>query len=215
MNIDLPYIVTFSFIQGFTEFLPVSSSAHLLALPHILGEPDQGVVMDVAAHVGSLLAGNLCRNPSIAVLTLAVFGMLLWAADRHFHCKKGTERLSFKDALIIGCGQALAVVPGVSRSGMCLIFGLARGLSRKAAVEFAFLLSIPTLTLAGAGAALEYVKEGFPVNAWQIAATVALSFLFSIAAIRLMLAWVSKFSLAAFAAYRIVFAAMLAHLLFR
>jgi undecaprenyl-diphosphatase len=256
-------MVLFSFIQGFTEFLPVSSSAHLLTLPHILGGPDQGLVMDIAAHAGSLLAVlatfrkrafetaaalfsskksaardlvlklsvatapfalvasimfltdiNLFRHPAIAVFTLAVFGILLWAADRRFHGEKDERGLSFKDALIIGCGQALAVVPGVSRSGICLTFGLARGMGRKAAVEFAFLLSIPTMTLAGAGATLEYMKEGAQAPALHIVSVGALSFLFSLAAIRLMLAWVSKFSLAAFAAYRIVLAALLAHLLF-
>ena len=256
------YIVLFSCIQGATEFLPVSSSAHLLVLPHILGVEDQGVVVDIAAHVGSLLAVmavfrnevsgmaaafftwrksperelalkiilatlpvaliagavfaldvNLFRNPAVPAFTLAVFGAVLWWADAKFHGKKGMEKLSFRDALLIGCAQAMAIVPGVSRSGICLSAGLGRGLDRAASVKFAFLLSIPSIMLAGAGAIAEYAKAPeATAGAGQMLAVVGMSFLFSLCAIRFMLAWVSKFSLRAFAAYRIAFAALLAFL---
>jgi undecaprenyl-diphosphatase len=259
------YIVLFSFIQGATEFLPVSSSAHLLVLPHILGGADQGVVVDIAAHAGSFLAVllvfrkevwsmasalftwkesparelalkigfatvpvalgastvffldvNLFRNPIVPILTLAVFGVFLWWADARFHGDKGVEKLSFRDAFLIGCGQALAIVPGVSRSGICLTMGIGCGLERAAAVKFAFLLSIPSIMLVPAGVVAEYIKEPEAMaDAGQMLAVVGLSFLFSLGAMRLMLAWVSMFSFKAFAIYRIAFAALLAFFLSR
>ena len=257
------YIVLFSFIQGVTEFLPVSSSAHLLALPYILGIEDQGVVVDVCAHIGSLLAVlfvfrrdildmaadffrwkksssfdlvfkialatvpitlfagavffldiNMFRNPLIPIFTLFAFGILLWAADARFKGKKDMGKLSFKDALFIGCGQAIAIIPGVSRSGICLTGGIVRGMTRQAAVKFAFLLSIPSIMLAGAGAAFEYIRAPEPAaSTVQLLAIILLSFVFSLGAIRFMLAWISRFSFKAFAIYRVAFAIVLASLL--
>jgi undecaprenyl-diphosphatase len=262
MGMGWLYIVLFSFVQGATEFIPVSSSAHLLVLPYILGVRDQGIVADIAAHVGSFAAvlvvfrkevlgmaaallawkksparelalkiavatvplamvagpifflkADLFRNPIVPIFTLAIFGALLWFADARFHGTKDERGLSFKDAFLIGCGQALAVLPGVSRSGICLTVGLALGLKREEAVRFAFLLLIPTAALAGAGAAFEYSRVPSAAFFGDIASTAALSFLFSVLAIRLMLAWAARFSLKAFAVYRIAFAALLALLL--
>lgn len=195
-------IVVLALLQGLTEFLPISSSAHLILVPVIIGWPDQGLAFDVAVHVGTLaavvlyfrnelvtmgrawwsslgeqrfspeaqlgwavlwgtmpvgLAGLLfqdiieteLRSPLLIAGTTIVFGLLLWAADRWGWRRRDEYSLRWRDVLIIGCVQAVALIPGTSRSGATITAGLMMGLSRSAAARFSFLLSIPVILLAG------------------------------------------------------------------
>ncbi|MGH8284216.1 MAG: undecaprenyl-diphosphate phosphatase [Steroidobacteraceae bacterium] len=189
-------------IQGLTEFLPVSSSGHLVLMPRFLGWADQGLAFDVAVHVGTLLgvlvyfrrdlaplvrggaaflggdrtneygrlAMNLVvatipvgvvgvlfndliesklRSPGVVAFQLAIFGVVLWMADLFSPRQRTETSLTIRGALFIGCAQALALVPGTSRSGITMSAGRALGLTREAAARFAFLLAIPGIGLAG------------------------------------------------------------------
>jgi len=185
-------------VQGVTEFLPISSSAHLVFVPRLLGIAYPPLAFDVLLHLGTLLAvvlyfardlwqlarglwhgrgeawrlllllflgsipaavlGLLAREqieqafalPAAAAWQLAFTGLLLFLADRR---RPGRERglgeMGAVDAIFIGIGQALAIVPGISRSGATIAFGLWRGLGRAEAARFSFLLSIPAILGAG------------------------------------------------------------------
>lgn len=183
--------------QGLTEFLPVSSSAHLAFVPEILRIPQASLAFNVLMHLGTLLAvvyyfrrdlwrlaadgwrgkgdarrillllfvgslpagalgylghdllERLFASPAATAWQLAVTGGLLYAADRCRTGRRGMGDLNPSEALFIGLGQALAIVPGISRSGATIAFGLWRGLARDEAARYSFLLSIPAI--AGAG----------------------------------------------------------------
>jgi undecaprenyl-diphosphatase len=196
------HAIVLAVIQGLTEFLPVSSSGHLVLLPRFLGWADQGLAFDVAVHVGTLLGvlvyfradvvhllrgvgallrgdwahphGSLAlnllvatvpvgivglllndfietklRSPAVVAVQLAVFGIVMWLADRLAPRVRLETSLSLREALLIGCAQALSLVPGTSRSGITMSAGRAFGLTREAAARFAFLLAIPGIGLAG------------------------------------------------------------------
>lgn len=185
--------------QGLGEFLPISSSAHLILIPWLFKWPDPGLTFDVALHIGTLLAvvaffwkdwvalfknglgsgiknpeGRLFwflvvasipgaivgalleqqaestfRNPLIIAIMLLVMGLVLYLADRYGAKRQRNETVSFGQSLIIGTSQALAIIPGVSRSGITIASGLSLGLTREDAARFSFLLSTPII--AGAG----------------------------------------------------------------
>ncbi len=189
-------------IQGLTEFLPISSSAHLILFPRLMGWQDQGLAFDVAVHVGTLaavllyfrrdlakmardwtrsLAGRALtpearlawgvllgtipvglsgllfkdviettlRSPLVIALATLAFGLLLWWADRRGRRVRDEYSLDWRDILVIGLAQALALIPGTSRSGITITAGLLLGLTRQGAARFSFLLSIPVIALAG------------------------------------------------------------------
>ena len=179
-------------VQGLTEFLPISSSAHLILVPYFFGWTDPGLAFDVALHLGTLvgvlayfwkdfwemltlpahrktlgflivatvpgaLTGLLFehkvesafRSPALIAWALILLGALLALTDRLRRGVKAVPDLSFKDALLIGVSQALALVPGVSRSGITITTALALGYRREEAARFSFLLSAPII--AGAG----------------------------------------------------------------
>ena len=237
------YIILLSALQGFTEFLPVSSSAHLALLPTLSAMADQGRFIDVAAHVGSLLAvmwhyrvrvlrlmmfddmklmwrlllsflpvlalGLFIDPPrSVAVIAvnLIVFGVVLWVADKYGQVNRGITPLT---ALLAGFAQVLALVPGVSRSGISISAMRARGVERGAALDFAFLMSMPAIAAAGGWELLGAIKSPEVIDWAATGLTVATSCIFSLFAIRFMLEFVKKFSFAGFAAYRIILGAVL------
>lgn len=177
-------------VQGFTEFLPISSQAHLYLVPYFSGWDYQGLAFDVALHLGTLcavllvfgkdywrfltrervmlwylvlgtlpaaIAGLLLRpyaehvfrNPLIMVFTLAGFGLLLLVADRK-SLRVDASSINWKTVLVIGMAQAVAIVPGVSRSGITMTAAILFGsLSRESAARFSFLLSGPIILGAG------------------------------------------------------------------
>jgi len=208
--VDILQILVLALVQGLTEFLPISSSAHLILVPLITGWQDQGLAFDVAVHVGTLtavvlyfrkeiavmflawlaslkgrhsedsrlawgvligtipvgitgllfkdyIAGNLRTELVIAVTTI-LFGLLLWYADWSGKRNRDEHTLSWKDIIIIGCAQAVALIPGTSRSGITITAGLMLGLTAQAAARFSFLLSIPVIVLAGGIETLDYLE---------------------------------------------------------
>lgn len=195
-------LVLLGIVQGVTEFLPISSSAHLILLPQLAGWQDQGLVYDIAAHIGSLVAvmfyfrqditrfstawlGSLqgqasdqdariawyiilatlpvavaglvsyetvathFRNPALIAGASIAFGLLLWWADARGKRIRNQQNLQIRDAVIVGFAQVLALVPGVSRSGITMTAGLMLGLDRQTTARFSFYLAIPVIILAG------------------------------------------------------------------
>jgi undecaprenyl-diphosphatase len=254
--------VILALVQAVTEFLPVSSSGHLILLPRLLGWSDQGLEFDIATNTGTLiavmayfrsdiarmarvfaasfrasaraadpdarmvwllvwgtvpagLAGLLFkgwiasqgREPLLIAATAIAYGSLLLVADRRARGERDgreLQALALRDAIFIGCAQALALVPGTSRSGITITAALLLGFARPAAARFSFLLAIPIglLVAAKQGAdLLAGIALGVPPAA--IAIGIAVSAVAGYAVIAFLLDWVRKRSLAPFALYRI------------
>ncbi|MDR2789722.1 MAG: undecaprenyl-diphosphate phosphatase [Campylobacteraceae bacterium] len=249
-------VFVLSLIQGITEFLPVSSSAHLVLAPHIFGWQDQGLAFDVAVHFGTLfavmiyfkneillllkdwfyslktgknvgestlawgiiiatapacIAGLLfndmieayLRSPLIIAATTVIFGIVLFIADR-FSGKKDEKNITLYIALFIGLAQMLALIPGVSRSGITLSAALLLGFGRVSAARFSFLLSIPIILLASGYEGLKLLQSSHDAEWSKIAGAVVISFLSGYACIHLFLKAVSKFSITPFVIYRLM-----------
>lgn len=240
--------IVLGIVQGLTEFLPVSSTAHLILLPWIFGWSGHvdTLTFDVALHAGTLASLLFCfwkdwidlvtrkrallvfiltasvpagiagvllnniietsmRNPLIIVLTLVAGGVLMLLAERSRKHKK-VDEVSLGDALFIGLAQAIAIIPGVSRSGITITAGLFRGLEREAAARFSFLLSTPII----AGAVLLHAKkavESVERHDFQLfAAGIIISFCTGFAAIKFMLNFLKRYPLNIFVFYRFVLA---------
>lgn len=247
-------------IQGFTEFLPISSSAHLILPSQLLGWPDQGLAFDVAVHLGSLLAVlvyfyqilwqvsrhfccSLLRAPHdpkmalqgwflivatlpavaigfllksfietsvrdhaliiIATSTL-LFGLLLWWADARATQRRGLADLRWKDAVCIGLAQALALIPGTSRSGITMTAGLMLGLTRTDAARFSFLLSIPLIIAAGSLLMIDLIEQPAEFDLTALVYGSVLSFISALACIVFFLKWLQSSGLWPFVAYRLL-----------
>ncbi|MDX1698049.1 MAG: undecaprenyl-diphosphate phosphatase [Thiohalobacterales bacterium] len=264
---DWLQVVALAVIQGITEFLPISSSAHLVFPGILLGWPDQGLAFDVAVHVGTLsavllyyrtdlarmlaawlaslgggtgggdedsrmvwylllatipagLAGlyggdfieaNLRSLPVIASTTVA-FGVLLWFADRAAPQPGGGRAMSLAVALGVGVAQALAPVPGVSRSGVTITAGLFLGLDRQTAARFSFLLSIPIIASAGALMIFELLAAPGVVDWPALVAAVLLSGLTAFLCIAAFLRVLDRVGLVPFVVYRLVLGGLLFYL---
>ena len=252
MTID--HALFLALIQGLTEFLPISSSAHLILPSVIFGWPDQGLAFDVAVHFGTLgavilslrveikrimtamlvgfgrryprqarlgwliglatfpavLSGLLAkdfvetslRNEFVIVLATVGFGLLLWWAH-YQRGRSGFGGIDLRQAILIGCAQALALIPGTSRSGVTLIAALWLGLSRRVAAKFSFLLSVPII-LGAATLKMNDLIEATELVAWDtILVGVIVSFLSAYLCIRLFLTWIQRIGLLPFVAYRL------------
>ena len=254
---DLLQAAVLGLIQGITEFVPVSSSAHLILTSYLLGWEDQGLVFDMVVHAGSLLAlvavlrhdlgrilramllgegetwrddrrlgwqlvvGTLpvallglllqgwveqhLRSPAVVGVALIVFGLLLWLVDRWGSGGGRIYSLSWLAVLLIGAAQALAMIPGTSRSGITMTVALALGLARTEAARFSFLLAVPVLTLVAAKTVLDLFSDG--VEAPPVGALVC-GFLVSAVAAYLAVGWLLRWlrtrSMAPFAVYRVI-----------
>ena len=260
--IDWFQAVVLALVQGLTEFLPISSSAHLVIPSLLLDWPDQGLAFDVAVHVGTLsavvfyyrhsllemtaawlrsLAGgpsneesrlfwylglatipaglvglfggqfiedHLRNLPLIATTTL-VFGLLLGLADRHAVATPGDRKLTLSVAMLIGCAQALAPVPGVSRSGVTITAALMLNMSRQGAARFSFLLSIPVIASAGLLKAWELWNMENALY-WELMALGAVvSGVTAYLCIALFLRLLDRVGMMPFVYYRLVLAALL------
>lgn len=255
-------IVVLAIVQGLTEFLPISSSGHLVLVPYLVEWTDQGLAFDVSVHFGSLLAvviffrddiaglirggckavggdvkspqaymaiaiavgtipaaatgmlfaswieANL-RDPSVIVFTLSGYGILMALADRYAKREKSMTDVRIRDALIIGVAQALALVPGTSRSGVTITAGRLLGFERQDAARFSFLLSAPVILLATVYKGLELVL-GDTVVAWgELALGVVVSAAVAYASIEFFMRFVTRMGLAPFAIYRLFLAAVI------
>ena len=255
-------IIVLALIQGLTEFLPVSSSAHLILGSRVFGWPDQGLVFDVATHLGTLLAvliyfrqdliemARACLGPvrddqgrqhrklaiylaiaSIPALlvgfaardlveiflrdvrviawTTIGFGLLLWLADAVGSRQRKLEDSTLKDALIIGLAQALALVPGVSRSGVTITAGRFLGLSPDAAARFSFLLAIPIIAVAGGYGALRVAMGETAIDWGQFGLAMGLAALAGWLCVAAFLALLKRVGLMPFVIYRLLLGVML------
>ena len=256
--LDFWQLVVLAIIQGLTEFLPVSSSAHLILPSQLLGWPDQGTLVDVMAHFGSLFAvliyfredvarlllglwdltsRTMTKNAALALallvatppalllgigmevtnlseavrdwrviaVTTIVFGIALWLADIWGKQEKTTDDITWRGALILGLSQAVALVPGTSRSGITMTAGRAMGLTRVEAARFSMLMSLPII---GAGGLYSLLKlaggGGGDATLGTGLAVAALSFVAAYAAISLFMKWVPRIGMAPFALYRVL-----------
>ena len=254
-------IVVLAIVQGITEFLPISSQAHLELVPVVSGWPDQGLLMDVAVHVGTLgaviiyfwrdLFGIMSglirllqgRNDPGAILawylivgTLPVigagyvmntyypnafrsvevigwatlgFGILLYISDKVGMTVRRVEHLKFVDALFIGCAQALALIPGTSRSGITMTAARFLGMERSDAARFSMLLSIPAIMGAGTLKGYELHQSGDMVLTTQAGVAAGLAFLSALVVITLLMAWLKRATFTPFVLYRIVLGGVL------
>jgi undecaprenyl-diphosphatase len=251
--------VVLGVLQGLGEFLPISSSGHLIVVPWLLGWPDSGLAFDVALHLGTLLAVALAfwrdwvrllgagfrglvagrllgdpdarlllylalasipgalagllledraetvfRSPGLVALMMALLGLVLGAADRRAGRGGGGEVVSLRDALLIGLAQALAIVPGTSRSGATMSMALFLGHRREAAARFSFLLALP-ITFGAALLKVPDLRHGGVDLGPVVAGTVAAAFS-GLVAIRVLLAYVRTRTYGPFVAYRFAFA---------
>ncbi len=263
---SIEQIFVLAIVQGLTEFLPVSSSGHLMLIPALTGWPDQGVVTDVMVHVGSLfavivyfwrdvlnllkgtgdllqrnmtdnarMAGyialatipalalgaalkltgayELIRSVKVVAWNAVIFGILLWVADVVGKRSKIMEDMKLRPALIIGGAQALALIPGTSRSGITMTAARLLGFERAEAARFSFLLGIPAIAAAGAFTAIEVVQlgESIPTDALWAA---LLTFFAALAAIALLMALVKRMGFFIFMVYRLLLAVVLFALIY-
>lgn len=255
-------IIILAIIQGITEFLPISSSAHLILPSELLGWVNQGLEFDVAVHVGSLLAvmiyfrqeivqlltgwlshgfsqqqttdsrlawsiiiatipavvlGFLIkdwiavygRSALLIACTTIFFGLLLWYADAHATLQRQLDKMKIKDAVVIGMAQALALIPGTSRSGVTMTAGLMLGFDRESAARFSFLLSIPVILGAGLLSTLDLLALDQAVDWQALWLGAAFSFVSAYACIYLFLAWISRIGMLPFVIYRLILGAIL------
>jgi undecaprenyl-diphosphatase len=252
-------------VQGLTEFLPVSSSGHLIIVPYLLGIKDPFITsleFSVILHIGTLvalliyfrsdwlrlvpaffaairdrsLAGdpdrrlavliaiatvpaaiigflfhdieNVVREVGLVAVMLVVGGAILWLAERVGARQKMALDLSFAQALAIGAAQAIALVPGISRSGISISAGLFAGLRREEAARFSFLMATPITAAAAAYEVLKVVRgEGVPIQVGPMAAGLLMSFVFGVLAIAVLLRFLRTRSTDVFVAYRVILAA--------
>ncbi len=260
-------IIVLAVVQGLTEFLPVSSSGHLILVPAFFGWADQGLVFDIAVHFGSLgavcvyfrtdiaallrgagdivagradssqarmawcigigtvpaaiagllfagwIAANL-RSPMIVVATLAGYGALMALADRFAPRDRVLSTLGIRDAIFVGLAQALALVPGTSRSGITITAGRLLGLRRQDAARFSFLLSVPVILLATILQVVMLITGDEPV-AWENLAVAALiSGTVAYLSIDFFMRFFSVLGLLPFAIYRLLLASVILYVLY-
>lgn len=251
---DITQALLLAIVQGLTEFLPISSSGHLILVPVLLGWEDQGLAFDVAVHIGTLLAvmtyfrreitlivkdtfGSIIggertqysrlgwqvifttipvglvglflgdwiessmRDPKWVALAMLIFAPLLWWVDKHNLRQRDIKSLNWRDIVFIGFAQAIALLPGVSRSGMTITAALMLGLSRDAAARFSFLLAIPVIILAGGFKMLELVQSDLSIDWGLLLLGVSVSAVVAFACIHWFLGFVRRFSMLPFSLY--------------
>ncbi len=244
--------IVLAFIQGITEFIPVSSSAHLLLIPLFVGWPEQGISFDVILHLGTLtavllyfrkeffslanplnpltqkivlatipagLTALLCSGPiedylrsaNMTAIVIGIsticFGLLLGLGQlKEKNLVRNYHLVTYKQALLIGFAQSLALIPGASRLGVTMTAGLLLGLPRRVAAEFSFLLSIPIILLSAAKTSLDLYKDPSLINirldyylmGFVVSAIVA------ICSMNLFIKFIEKIGVMPFVVYRIL-----------
>ncbi|MCP4384832.1 MAG: undecaprenyl-diphosphate phosphatase [Hyphomicrobiales bacterium] len=271
----LSVILFLAAVQGVTEFLPISSSAHLilardflvgLGFPAAEGTAADMLAFDVALHIGTLaavviyfwrdvgemigglfdgvagrggprfrllvlvvvatipivivgfaaknLVTDVFRATEIIAWTTLLFGVLLWVSDRRPTVKRTTDDMTLWDALIVGGMQCLAIVPGVSRSGICMTAGRFLGFDRPLSARFALLLAIPTINAAGLLAGIDLRRAGDAQITADALLGGGLAFAFAFIAVALMMRWLRRASYTPFVIYRIALGLILLGLVY-
>lgn len=248
-------------IQGIGEFLPISSSAHLILVPYLFGWEQSSLAYDIALHFGTLLAvlviffkdwwnlfigavdkvtkgkdsfenkmfwylviatipgallgvllddvvENIFRQKIwLIASSLAIMGVLIYLgdrwADKHYKIETDFKHISLKQAFLIGLSQALAIIPGFSRSGTTILTARLLGLSKSAATKFTFLLSVPII----AGATI--LEIGNLAFTWETLMGVFVAFIVGIFSIKFLLNYIKRHDFSVFAIYRVIFAAII------
>jgi undecaprenyl-diphosphatase len=252
----LSQLIILSLVQGLTEFLPVSSSGHLVLVPYFFGWKDQGCLMDVAVHVGTLgsvliyfwrdvwsmipgflnlLKGKVTKGGQLFLLlcigtipavifgfllkrygldhvrtlkviawTMVGYAVVLYIADKFAPETKGIKEVTGPKAFWVGVAQALALIPGTSRSGACMTMMRFMGFTRADAAKFSFLLSIPSIIAAATLTTIDAIKEGaFASITHDASIAVGISFLAGLGAINFMLTWLKLHDFTPFVIYRL------------
>ena len=258
---SLLQVVILAVVQGLTEFLPISSSAHLALAPWLLHWQDQGLTFDIALHCGTLAAvliyffrdwlqiaaqgfgiryggdeelkqnrmllwllalgslpigffgflfkdaaENVWRENRLLIGGMLIgVGLLMALAERCSRRTRGIRDVSRIDAVLIGLAQAVAIIPGTSRSGITITAGLFRHLDRAAAARFSFLLSTPAIAAAAAKALYDALKSSAPIDAAAFAIGMAVSAATGCVVIAFLLNFLKRHSLKFFICYRIAF----------
>ncbi len=255
-------------MQGLTEFLPISSSAHLILLPRLAGWQDQGLVYDIAAHIGTLIAvlyyfrseikhmlmswyrsfetgqaetearmvwyliiatipvaifglvfydvvATAFRNPLIIAWATIIFGLLLLVADYFGKKTVGIQELNLKNTILVGLAQALALIPGTSRSGITMTAGLFLGFDRNTTARFSFYLSIPTILLAGGHEIFRFIVDGAEVNIPAFVLVIVVSAASALLAIHLFLGLLSRTGMLPYVIYRLFLGAYLFYVFYQ
>ncbi|WP_084860801.1 undecaprenyl-diphosphate phosphatase [Salibaculum halophilum] len=256
-------LVLVAVIQGITEFLPVSSSGHLILLPQLTGRADQGLVIDVAVHLGTLLAvmlyfwrdvrgavlglGRLARGRvdtsgarlalllivatvpavilglvlkltgldaamrSTAVIgwTMLIFGLALYWADQTGGVDKQATDWSLRDAVVMGLWQALALIPGTSRSGITITAARRLGYAREEGAKLAMLMSIPVILASGVLLGAEVALTADAAAARDGALAAAMAFVAALAALALMMRLLRSVSFTPYVIYRVILGVVL------
>ena len=259
-------VIILAIVQGLTEFLPISSSGHLVLVPVFFGWTDQGLAFDVAVHFGSLIAVMLffrkdilallrgsvqvlganvattearmalgialgtipaalaglmfvdwieanLRSPAVIVFTLSGYAVLMILADRLGRRNRDISGIRIKDAVLIGVAQALALVPGTSRSGVTITAAMALGFERQDAARFSFLLAVPVILLASVYSFIGLLRTEATVAWGQLAIGVVVSAIVAYASIEFFMRFVSRIGLLPFAIYRMILAAVILYVL--
>lgn len=255
---DLLHAIILALIQGFSEFLPISSSAHLILLPKINNWQDQGLAFDVVVHLGTLTAvagyfrkdistiindfinsialkkefgdsklawgvilGTIpvgliglifkdiietdFRNLEVIAYTTIIFGLLLWFADWvNNNNKSPREHINWVDVIVISSFQAIALIPGTSRSGITITAGFLLGLSKYAAVRFSFLLSIPVIILSSTLIIIDLYKIGDNANWYFLILAFLISSISAYLTIALFIKLLDKVGILPFVIYRLI-----------
>jgi undecaprenyl-diphosphatase len=249
------HAIVLGLVQGITEFLPISSSGHLILVPYVFGWPDQGQGFDAVIHIGTIaalvayfrvellkmLTGGLSRRvalilagatipagiggllfaktvettlrtPIIIATATAFWGVVMWLVDRRARAvpvERGDplERVGWGRGLTVGVAQALALIPGTSRSGITITAGLWTGLDRATAARFSFLLGLPITAAAGGYKLLHLMKTGMPEGeTGPLMAALLASFLSGWLAVWFLVGYLRSRSLTPFVIYRMLLA---------
>ena len=252
------HILILALIQGITEFLPISSSAHLILFPQLTGMADQGVAIDVSVHVGTLAAvmlyfradviavlrgipdmirgrlespgarmafllfiatipvmalglvlketGMIDRMRSMVVIGWAMlgFGLVLYAADKLGTEHRRAEGWTLRDAIILGLWQAVALIPGTSRSGSTITGARFLGFERHDAARLSMLMSIPTIIASGLLTALDLAESANTQALHDGAIGAVISFLAALVALKLMMRFLAAVSFTPYVIYRVI-----------
>lgn len=269
------HIIILAIVQGITEFLPISSSGHLI-LTHALLTPGNGsqnffgatLTMDIAVHIGSLvavliyfrkdifammkaginilktrtitgpesrmlvfiIAGSVpvmalgliihltepawARSLQVIGWTMLGFGVLLGVADKIGTKERTTNDMTWRDAIIIGLAQMLALIPGTSRSGVTMTAARFLGFKRVEAARYSFLLSVVAISAAGMVGLLDFLKDPQPDMMVGLCVGIAVSFLAAIGAIHFLMTWLGRASFSLFVWYRVALGLVLLALLY-
>lgn len=256
------HVTIIAIIQGLTEFLPISSSAHLILLPILGGWRDQGLAADVAVHLGSLFAviayfryeligmirdwtgwlfgkghthytqlanflivatipvglaglmfngiiSEIMRSPIVIAISSIVFGILLGFSDRDGDKMREERSMNWRDVIVIGLAQALALIPGASRSGITMTAARFMHLSRETSARFSFLMSIPVILLANGLEGYKIMKGAqtlhYPELLWGVFVSAVVAFI----SIHFFIKLIERIGMMPFVIYRVVLGVVL------